>query len=446
MLPVVAVLLFAIQCRAHATDHFVLSDADLPEAVIGECRVAFTRNGAVSVARGDKWLFDAGLGYMVGAWSEWGTQVRRASPTDGWKSDENGAVLVFKGTLFDTNRVPRFHFTQRVSLIDGGIRLRYLVTAPEKRPIEAFGLVAHFPGDLHAGREIELWPGLKRLTLPKVAVDPLLGATETWAAGLFDGAAPLATFVARDRMQWQAFDDRAWNLSTFRLIGWDTAAAPKLAAGEPAEIEFDLLLGDSIRERVAAGDVNAALYPLGWAVISVAGQPRLRGGVARIKKGELTFLPAAVVAGGAEEDDPVAAAFPFSVECANEQDGLTLAYRRRPGVSPAEEGELRLLLAAMLPTGASIVNVDSGEAIAPGAAPVTVGDSLRLSWKEGAKVGRAEDGSYSVKWERSPTVLLSADRPWTITKERDILLLGLRLDDAAGAAGELRLRLSQETK
>jgi hypothetical protein len=427
-------LMLCVSCGTAAADQFVLSEDDLPEAVAGEYRVAFTRNGAITIAREGKWLFDAGLGYMVSGWSEWGTQIRRSSPTDGWTVEGNGEALLFKGTLFDTGSKPRFTFSQRVEIIPGGLRVNYTMTANDKRPIEAAGLAAHMPAELYGGGAVEFRPGLSHMGLPKLAGKSVMGAANGRMAVLLGGDA-IAGFLGHTSLRWQLLDDREWNLNTFRIIGWDETFAAKLSLGGPAEFGCDILLGDMARERAVVGEVECVLDAVGWAAVSVAGQARLRGGLARFAEGGLEFLTG--TAGTAKGDAGAA----FDVSCSKDEEEATLTYRWLGKDPPGENGPCRILIAARLPAGASVADAESGMAVTPEAAPAAVGNALVLSWKEGAKVARAEDGTYSVTWERNPKIRISSDRPWTVKKEGDFVFLSIEIGEADGTASGVPVRL-----
>ena len=436
-LGIAVALLICVSCGTAVADQFVLSEDDLPEAVVGEYRVAFSRNGAITIAREGKWLFDAGVGYMVSGWSEWGTQIRRSSPTDGWSVEGNGDALVFKGTMFDTKNTPRFTFSQRVGLINAGLRVHCTLTPNDKRPIEAAGLVAHCPVELHGGGAIEFLPGLSRVELPKLEGTSLIGTSKGRMAAISSDG-PVASMLGRSSLQWQLFDDRAWNLNTFRVLGWDESLAKKLSLGESAEFEYEILLGDNARERVDVGDMKCALGPVGWTTVFVAGQARLRGGPARFTEHGLEFLTGAI---GTSAGETAADAAVFDVACSKDDTEAILTYRWTGKEVPAESGECRVLLAARLPTGATVTDGESGNAVTPGASPTTAGNSLVLSWKEGAKVARAQDGSYTATWERNPTIRLSSDRPWKVAKEKDWLFLSVGIEEADGKTKSVPIRL-----
>lgn len=422
------VLLFVLSaCLPALADQFILTDGDLPEASISQYRVAFTRNGAVNLAKDGKWLMDAGLGYMLSEWSEWGTQIRRSSATDGWTVEGNGESLLFKGTLYDINRNPHFTFTERVTLIPGGLRFEYSVTSNDKRAIENAGIIVNMPTEVHGGSVIDFRPGLAHIELPKLLGKAVMSGSNA-AMAIVSRDGPVAAFLCPSTMRWLLMDDRTWNLNTFRFIAWSQDFADKLSAGESAEFQYDLLLDELVRERAEASNVTCTIDPVGWAEV-FSGQLKLRGGPASAVDGKLTFAR-----GGTGEQ---AEAEAFAVKSSVENDEITLNYRVMTQRMPGENR--RIVLSGVLPSGSALTD-EAGQALTPGDAPVAAGKQILISWKESPKVAQQPDGTYSVSWEKTPKLLLSSDRPWSIVKEEDLTLMVLEFDDKDEVVIPIRLR------
>jgi predicted small lipoprotein YifL len=239
-LAVIALLLTAAACPISAGALDVPPD-DLPTAHVGQWKVAFSRNGAMVAGRGDQWLFDVGLNYAMPGWKEWGTQVRRSAPDDGWKKKDG--VLEFHGTLHDIKRVERFSFQQRVSLLPGGLRLTYEVTPLQTRKLREFGLVVHLPVLGSQGTRVCFWPGFQHLVFPEKRKGAVLSRHNATGVALDLPQGHRAALILRKPVRWRALDDRRWQLNTYRLLGLDAGAARALSSGEKVSFSFDLLLG-----------------------------------------------------------------------------------------------------------------------------------------------------------------------------------------------------------
>ena len=278
LLIVVAVLLVWGEFVAPEAAEFVMDPDELPEARVAGWRIAFTRNGTPVVGRDGRWLFDAGLNYAMPGWKEWGTQVRRSSHEDGWK--KRGDSLVFHGTLHDTDRTPRFRFTETVTLLPYGLRFNYEISPLEKRRLKEFGICLHLPVAHNRGSLADFWPGLEGLQFPNKNRKGVL-LKSTGRGAVIRGAEGMRVgLVFPKAVRWRTLDDRRWELNTFRVLGLDATAVRQLREGKTARLTYDLVLGEKPYPSAGTGAFTLETGPYGQlAIYSADGRRRIAGGV-----------------------------------------------------------------------------------------------------------------------------------------------------------------------
>jgi hypothetical protein len=263
-----------------AQDGIVSPAGDLPEARVHGYRIAFTRNGAFVVGRDGAWLFDCGLGFATPDWKDWGTQLRRSSPEDSWRRQDNG-VLVFRGSLYDTNRNRWFAVTEEVSITPAGLGFACEVRPAMKQKLLGFGLVLHCPVRRGVEGQARFWPGVTDIVLPKEKGVPFLGAAQGRGAEIALGSAGHFGLAGDRGIAWSVSDDRAWELNTFRLIGWDTSTTAGLDKGEAARFSFHLVLAPypslAMDEQ---GNVRCSVGAFGRMTVTDGRRRLLEGGLA----------------------------------------------------------------------------------------------------------------------------------------------------------------------
>ena len=239
-------LLLGISAGIAADDKFVVPENDLPEALVHGRRVAFTRNGAVVVAKEERWLFDLGLNYATPGWQEWGTQIRRSDVKDMWQADpQTPDLLTTRGSLFSINSDKRFQFSQQSRIVPGGLQLNYDIVPLTKQTLEGFGLVCHLPVAETPKAKVVMWPGFSEVVLPEQNDDAVLANVTARAAVLYVSGKPRCAFIGRRGMAWSVYDDRKWRLNLFRIVARDPALLEPLNRGESARFSAELLLGEA---------------------------------------------------------------------------------------------------------------------------------------------------------------------------------------------------------
>ena len=262
------------EARIHAPED------DLPSATVGGYRIDFARNGACVVSRDGRNLFDMGLVYAMPGWKEWGTQRRRSGREDGWELDPaDPASLLSHGTLFGFDGTERFRFTQKTSVMSGGVRLAYSITPLAERKLGEFGLVLHFPVLQTKGADAEFWPGFGELILPESRKSARLYRGNARAAHVFLADSFGVQAVAGKPLLWTLLDDRAWQLNTYRFIGSDRQLTTALSKGEKADFTFDLLLGDRACKDLPLGKGRLTIDPYGRIAIHASGKKLAEGGL-----------------------------------------------------------------------------------------------------------------------------------------------------------------------
>jgi hypothetical protein len=253
----VLALSFVLTATVFAQDGFQVPDGDLPEARVGQYRVAFTRSGAAMTECNGQWLFDSGLVFWTKSWADWGTQIRRAKDSDGWTpASDDGQSLGFHGTLFNYNSNPKFTFQQEVKIIPGGLRFHYTVTPSGSSPsdLKGVGVAVQLPVRLAGGGTVALAEKTVKLPSDKGGVSLGSGATNDLKISLTSGAA--ISCVVERPLSWSITDQRTYKNPTFSLFASDKEAVAALNQGKPAEIAFDLMLAREGTPRVAVSPAD----------------------------------------------------------------------------------------------------------------------------------------------------------------------------------------------
>lgn len=412
-----------------AGERFNLSDSDLPGLAVEDCHVAFTRNGALSVEKNGVWLFDTGLGYAAAGWKEWGTQVRRSAKQDGWTAADDGKTIVTHGTMFDINSAPRFRIVQKAVLIPNGVHLEYEVTPIGKQSADGMGIVIHCPVREMASAQMEFWPGLQTVQLPAGYGQTGLASTAARAASLSLSGKPLAAFVWQKDVAWSLFDERAWNLNSFQLAGWDDKAAEAIRQNETARFAFDLLLGEGVRKQASAGPLCCSVDPYGRVTAHLSGSLLIEGGL-RSSPGGPWLLDGAsspVLLSDVPLEQLKGVMNAQSCDVRQEGDSIVLTCRWKEGV-PDDTG-----LPARLAFVASAQPARARTDAAPGEPVETEGGTLLLSCGG------------------NRTIELRADDDWMVSKRpgtgQELTVAALSpFPDAQGiCTAVIRIRLRAET-
>jgi len=260
---------------------FVIQDGDLPEALVDEHRIAFTRNGALAVAREGRWIFDLGVSYATSDWSDWGTQIRRPDPMDSWSlSKDPEQVLGFDAILHNLERKKRFMVQQETRLLPHGLRLSYRVSPFFEQKLGGFGATVHIPIAETPDAHVEFWPGFKAVPLPPRHEKGLLETQAARAAILFANGEPRFALIAERMTEWSVYDDREWNNNTYRIIVRDKAVTEGLAAGNDARFSCDLALGQGCGARVPLAGFSGQADSYGRMSLSLGDAKVMEGGLA----------------------------------------------------------------------------------------------------------------------------------------------------------------------
>ena len=258
----------------------VAPEDDLPRATVKDFEIAFTRNGAFVVSKSGRNLFDCGLVYATPDWADWGTQIRRSAHGDVWHLTGEGVrELVTRGTLFNVERKELLKFTQRTTPIPGGLRFAFEITPLSARKVQHLGVVLHFPVATTAGADVAFWPGFSAVTLPNDRQAAVLHVGNGRGAVLRLSGNPVVSIIGPAGAAWHIFDDRTWNMNTFRLLASDAALLKYLGEGKKVLFSFDIMLGGSGSDEVPVGPGKSCVDPYGRLVIRTDGTKILEGGV-----------------------------------------------------------------------------------------------------------------------------------------------------------------------
>lgn len=411
MLKCVLLLLICATTASATEGSFRLPENDLPSAIIAGHEIAFTRNGAFVVTKDGRALCDGGLLYHASNWTEWGTQIRRSAPTDGWTLDPaNPKALLHTGTLFDINYTKRFAFKQRTEIIPGGIRLTYEVTPPEKRVVQGLGFVLHIPIAETRQAVVLPWPSFRHAPLPERGRGGALLTSRARACVLTAGGAPRLSVIGRDGTAWMVLDDRQWGNNTYRIIATAPALPAGIARGEPVSFSLDLLLGDVAQAGFTVGAVACETDRYGRMAFRKAGAKIMEGGI-----GIGTSVPVWAFTNSTDPSSPAGTsagehvvAYDVAmgkdrVTCesgvTNEGDGLVAAYRIKnlpPRARPADVCVAFAVPIPLLTTGPfTEVELARQEATVASAKSVNEKESVPLFFQDGT------------------VLLLRAESPWS---------------------------------
>lgn len=249
-------LCLMLASASFAQSQFLTPDDDLPEARVGQFRVAFTRNGAVVVGHDGKWLFDSGLVFWTKSWENWGTQIRRAKDTDAWSPlSADSQSIHFDGTLFSFNNNPRYTFQQDISAIPGGLHFHYKVAPLDANELKGAGIAVQLPVAYAGGGVVAL--NDKKITLSSTPGAPLgSGAAKILKISLQNGST--ISYVSERPFSWSISDQRKHRNPTFSLFGSEKETVAALNQGKPTEFSFDLILEQTA---ASAAPQQAALNP-----------------------------------------------------------------------------------------------------------------------------------------------------------------------------------------
>lgn len=390
------VLLLALGLSAGlclAEDRFLLPEGDLPEARVCGYRVAFTRNGACVLARDGKWLLDAGLGFATKGWKIWGTQVRRAGYGDGWNLTEESA-LRFEGTLFDFERVPRFHFAQEVSVTPVGLHFKCDIRKLQVDELEGIGLVVQTPVKHAVSGAMRFRPGFSTVNLPAKHTRARIGTSSATGCSVEFPAGWYPQFAGMRNLRWVVLDDRQWDLSVFRSVGWDPVATRQLNTQGEASFSYDLVLAAPLVATLVDGDVECIVDAHTRVLMTDNRRTFLEGGVARWVDGaDWSFGTSRPVDSPDEGFASVVDVDESEVRCQasliDEETGAKLVYRLGPQVR--EGGGPETVLALAVPVGAiieseSLLGRDSNTRVR----------ELRLQLKSGSSVRLVAEGGWKM--------------------------------------------------
>jgi hypothetical protein len=415
-----------------AASRIVVPPDDLPYALVDDYRVDFTRNGAFVVSRDGRYLLDGGLVYSRPRWSEWGTQIRKATRDDTWElSGEDKAVLVTKGTLHDIGGNRRFSFVQRTRTLPGGLRVSYEITPLARHVLSTCGVTLHFPVARTAGAETVFWPGFGAAAMPEEIDRWDLHAESSRGVAVFVDGAPRVSVVGRGELDWQLTDYRNWGVNVYWLIGSDGQLTRALNRGQKGSLSFDIRLGPAVCRRVAAGTAECEVDAYGRTAVYLDGRKVAEGGLGWDRR-PVEWLhdgafPAESPAWHCEAPDGAGGTVRYGVElAAGRNSAADLLYTATgAGATTSSDG---LQFALAVPT-AEVVS----RPVAQEAADEAEGDGEPLY-------------AVAVLLEQGGRLMLQAPSPWTV---RDafaagarsyVLSIPARRDAGGGVAARVRIR------
>jgi len=424
---------------------FLAPADDLPAAMVGSYRIAFTRNGAFIVSSGGRWLFDGGLQYATADPSEWGTQIRRFGAKDASRLDEkNDRLMVTDGTLLDNNGAPRFRFTQRTKIIPGGLSLSYEIMSLEKRPLREFGIALHVPAAESNDCQASFWPGFLDASLPR-RFDPSVRQEADGRACVFQvWSGSRGAVVGHRVLAWKVGDDRESQPNVYALTGRDDALAAQLAEGKTVTFSFDVLLGNAAARTVSLDEGYCDVDRYGRLVVRDFPYKFIEGGL---------MLPGSPIRWLCAKSDPdyenpqtgneraVAASgivdvnahkCDYEVKLSALERGVLAVYRVRPvQAETAEDNTPDFQVGfAVLRRG--------------GAAPPTL--NMPASPGPDPLPGTHEAYAAILDCTGETTVEMRSDNPWTLSEARcdggDCFVLSTRMRKMEGGAYEAPIRIS----
>lgn len=394
----------------------VTPEGDLPHARVKDFEIAFTRNGAFVVSKNGQNLFDCGLVYASPEWAEWGTQIRQSARRDVWNlKGEEVKELITRGTLFSIKRTELLKFIQRTTPIPGGLRFTFEITPLSARKVQHLGVVLHFPVARTSEAEVAFWPGFSAVTLPKECQQAVLHYGSGRGAVLRVSGKPVVSIVGPAGTAWNIFDDRTWNLNTFRLIASDATLLKDLGEGRKVLFSFDIMLGGSGSSVAPLGAGKCVVDPYGRLSIRTAGIKLLEGGVSSAGESVLWF---------AEQTQPVAAlvqtadgktwkssglatfagtTVEYDITTKAEAGSAFVTYQLRPQAEKPFAGQVSLTFALPEALAAGVPKTVSSPETIPGSTPVTPAD------KQSRHV-------VTVNCGKGLVLRLAAGRLWTVSK------------------------------
>ena len=440
----VACLWVSAPCHAEG-DMFVVPPDDLPVAMVGAYRVAFTRNGAFVVSRNGHWLFDGGLSYAMAGSSEWGAQIRRSDARDTWHlKDQGGRVLVADGTLFDITGIARFKFIQRTEIIPGGLRLHYEVTPLEKRTLQEFGLMLRLPVAETRDAWAAFWPGFVQAELPTEFGSSVLQEAASRGSVLYVSSESQVAAVGQATLAWRLGDDQPTRSNAYRLIGGDMGLLGPLGQGQTVPFSFEILLGNGVARALPLDQGYCDVDRYGRLAVRASADKLIEGGLmlgspsvqwlcarsepsSDVKRAEDEWT--ATASGDADVDLEKCT---YEVNLSAPQKGAIAIYRVRPALAKDAGdvmGNILVGFAVPKPTVVSAPTLDGPTAANSDTAPG--GHSICT-----AKL-ISRDGM---------TVELGSDSPWSLADTKldgtDCFLLSTKLHQEEGGVREAQIRIS----
>jgi hypothetical protein len=418
---------------------------DLPVAMVGAYRVAFTRNGAFVVSRDGRWIFDGGLHYATTGLSEWGTQIRRSGAKDIWRLDEkDDRLLVTDGTLCDSNGTARFTFTQRTKIIPGGLSFFYEVTPLEKRPLQEFGIALHLPAAEAGGVWASFWPGFLGASLPRRFDPSVLQEATGRASVLYVSNEIRGAVVGRCSLAWKLGDSREPEANAYRLIGRDTALVAPLGEGKTVTFSFDILLGNAAARTISLEDGYCDVDRYGRLVVRSSTDKLIEGGLMLFGPsvrwlcvrsepgydGQQASNEWAAAAWGNADVDPNK--YAYEVKLSAPEQGAVVVYRARPtqaGNAGDATANIQVGFAVLKSTGGAPPALD-----APGNSGADPAAQTPRIYR--ARLACADD----------TTVELGSDNPWSLAETKcggvDCFLLSTNMRKTEGGIHEARIQVS----
>jgi len=199
---------------------------------LGEAKVTLMPNGAFVASRDGVQFLDGGLGFAAKGHQRWGEQIRGSKPQDTFRvAPTEGAsqALCFSGEIRDTHGKAALRFDQRVMARGTALRFEYALTPTESIAHDRLGLTFHLPTRHSASQVVECSPGFREVRLPlHFHRGRSKGYLGQWVARrllIGRGSCSEAVLSLDAPGEWMLFDDRAWELNTFRL--WLNRRVPK---------------------------------------------------------------------------------------------------------------------------------------------------------------------------------------------------------------------------
>lgn len=292
-------LLVPSVCTSVADGHFTVPDRDLASAEFGETRVVFMPNGAAVVMNGREALMDLGLSFSAGG--AWGLQIRDVYTAAPWRVGEEGRKISTEGNLLAFRKKPAYlKYEEKITLLPRGLLFRYKLTALRDLDLSQLGVSLRLPVAKMKGTSLRFVDALPAdidgifpimpESRPEAPRGDAAVAVASDAAGVLQGvdATPRATvvlplskgeaslggfpgrlatltrqgrpFVSFDTQapsQWLLYDERAYNLNTFRLAMNPDPPVTALECGAQTEIKFAVHF-HSVPPRQPTDDMPAA--------------------------------------------------------------------------------------------------------------------------------------------------------------------------------------------